>query len=95
MSSVIGYLELELFIPSARSLKEKRAVVRRVIERLRKKFNVSVSEVGHLDKWQLALIAVVSVGTDAGVVDATLESAVNFVEELLPGGVNSYRKELL
>ena len=47
---------VELHIPQSRSLKEKRAVVRPVIEGLRHRFQLSVAEVGYQDKWQRALI---------------------------------------
>ena len=95
MASVIGYLEMEIQIPYAHSLKEKRAVVKRIVERLKGKFNVSVSEIGEQDKWQRSRIAVVTVGTSSKVVDATLEKSVEFVEELFPGFLVGYQKELL
>ncbi len=95
MASVIGYLEVELHIPHSRSLKEKRSVVKKVIERLRGKFNVSVSEIGSLDSWQDSVIGVVVVSNSPKVVDSTLEKAVSFIENLFPGIVSSYRKELL
>jgi uncharacterized protein YlxP (DUF503 family) len=95
MSSIIGYMEIELSIPHAKSLKEKRAVVKRITERLKGKFNVSVSEIGEQDKWQRSVIAVVTVGTSRQVVDATLEKAAFYVEELYPGFTIGHRKEFL
>ncbi len=55
-------VEFELHIPSSRSLKEKRAVVKPIVEGIRSRFALSVAEVGFQDKWQRALIgfAVVS-----------------------------------
>ena len=55
-------VRLELHIPTSRSLKEKRAVLRPIVEGLRHRFQISVAEVGYQDKWQRALIgmAVVS-----------------------------------
>lgn len=52
----------DLHIPQSRSLKDRRAAVRPLVEGLRARFSLSVAEVGHLDKWQRALIcyAVVS-----------------------------------
>ena len=55
----VALLEVELFIPFAHSLKEKRMVVRRVVDRLGK-FNVAVAEVAHQDVWQRAGLGVVS-----------------------------------
>jgi len=95
VSSVIGYVEIELSIPYAHSLKEKRGVVKRIVERVKGKFNVSVSEIGEQDKWQRSVIAVVTVGTSKRVVDATLEKVIEFVEELYPGLLTGYSKEFL
>ena len=61
--AAIGVLTLELRIPDAHSLKEKRHHVLSLKERLRHKFNVSVAEIDYQDIWQRALIAVVTVST--------------------------------
>lgn len=55
-------VECDLHIPQSRSLKEKRATVRPIVEGIRHRFHLSVAEVGYQDKWQRALIglAVVS-----------------------------------
>ena len=54
-------LQADLHIPASQSLKDKRSVLRSVIDRLRTTYNVSVAEVENHDKWQLATIAVVTV----------------------------------
>jgi uncharacterized protein len=58
----VAVVQLELHIPTSRSLKEKRAVLRPIVEGLRHRFQISVAEVDYQDKWQRALIgmAVVS-----------------------------------
>jgi uncharacterized protein YlxP (DUF503 family) len=61
---VIGLLTLELHFPGARSLKDKRQVLRGLQSRIRKQHNVSVAEVEHQDLWQRARLAVVAVNTD-------------------------------
>ena len=95
MSAIIGFLEVHLRIPEAHSLKEKRKVVKRVVERLKNKFNVSVSEIGDQDKWQSSIIGVVTVGSSRKIVDATLEKVIVFIEELYPGKLVNYYKEIL
>lgn len=57
-------LTLELRIPQAQSLKEKRRAVRGLKDRIRNRFNASVAEVGYQEKWQRALLAVCLVGND-------------------------------
>lgn len=58
----VAVVQCELRIPTSRSLKEKRAVLRPIIEGLRHRFQISVAEVDYQDKWQRSLIgmAVVS-----------------------------------
>jgi len=55
---------LELHIPQARSLKQKRHVVSSLCAMLRQTFHASVAEVDHQDLWQRATIAVAVVGSD-------------------------------
>ncbi len=50
--TVIALLTLDIHIPHAQSLKDKRMIVRRLKDRLRSKFNVAVSEVEHQELWQ-------------------------------------------
>ncbi|WP_163328443.1 DUF503 domain-containing protein [Desulfurobacterium thermolithotrophum] len=94
MAAAIGFLEVHLRIPEAHSLKEKRGVVKRIIERLKNKFNVSVSEIGEQDKWQSSVIGVVTIASSKQVVDATLEKVVVYIEDLYPGKVINYYKEI-
>jgi len=54
----VGIAQYELRLPEAQSLKDKRAVLRRLISMLRQKFNVSAAEVDHLDLWQRSTVAV-------------------------------------
>ena len=62
---VVGLLTVELFIPGAQSLKDKRMVLRRIKDRV-SKFNVAVSEVAHQDLWRRAALAVVTVEHGSG-----------------------------
>jgi uncharacterized protein YlxP (DUF503 family) len=71
---VIGLLMLELHFPGARSLKDKRHVLRGLETRIRKQFNVSVAEVEFHDLWQRARLAVVTVNTDRVHLESTLQS---------------------
>jgi uncharacterized protein len=84
MSLVVGLLSIELFLPEAQSLKDKRMVMRGVKDRL-KKFNVSVAEVDHQELWQRAGLAVVSVSNGRDHVDQTLASVLDEIERVEPG----------
>jgi uncharacterized protein YlxP (DUF503 family) len=60
----ISLQTIELMIPWAQSLKDKRSAVRGLKDRLRSRFNASVVEVDYQDKWQRATIAVCIVDHD-------------------------------
>lgn len=74
----ISLLTIELLIPWAQSLKDKRSVVRGLKDRLRSRFNASVAEVAYLDKWQRTIIAVCILGGDR----RQLESDMSKVRKL-------------
>jgi uncharacterized protein YlxP (DUF503 family) len=52
----IGTLKFEIIIPGSKSLKDKRRVVQSLQDRIKSKFNVSIAEIDHQDKWQRAII---------------------------------------
>jgi uncharacterized protein YlxP (DUF503 family) len=62
---VVGTARVVFAIPSASSLKDKRSVVRRVVERARARFNVAVAEVDDQDVHRRAVIGVAVVSNDA------------------------------
>lgn len=65
---------VELHIGGAQSLKAKRAVLRPVIERLKRSMSVSVAEVDHQDTWQRATIGVAWVARDAIELDRLIDA---------------------
>lgn len=82
--TVIGLLTLEIFLPDAQSLKDKRMVIRRIKDRLRARFNVAVSEVDHQELWQRSQVSVVSVGPDESYVNQLLQHALEETERSTP-----------
>ena len=80
----IGLLQLDVHIPYAHSLKDKRMALRSLKDRLRKRYNVSVSELDHQDLWQRAAVGIVSIGPDAGYLETQLNLALDKVERILP-----------
>ena len=61
----VGSLSLDVLLGDVHSLKEKRSVVRPIISELRRKYDVSAAEAGHLDLPRRALIGVAVVAADA------------------------------
>lgn len=77
---VVGLLEIRLRLPGVHSLKEKRSVLRRLLNRLRQTFNVSVAEIGDQDLWQAAVLAVACVSGHASQAHRLLEQVLAFTE---------------
>jgi uncharacterized protein YlxP (DUF503 family) len=76
---VVGALEFQLHLPDVHSLKEKRAVVRPIVDGARHRFAVSAAEVDGQDKWQRAELAFACVAGSESHVREVLESVERFV----------------
>ena len=87
-------LSVELFLPDAQSLKDKRMVLRQVKDRL-KKFNVSVAEVEHQQLWQRAGLGIVSISNGHDLVDKSLDAVLDEIERVQPGVVTRAQREWL
>ena len=74
-------LKITLRASWVHSLKEKRMVVKSIVQRLKNKFNVSVGEVHEQDIHQIIVIGISAVCGDQKQVDSTLENIIDFVEE--------------
>ncbi|HYF25947.1 MAG TPA: DUF503 domain-containing protein, partial [Baekduia sp.] len=72
-------VEYDLHIPTARSLKAKRAVVRPIVEGLRQRCSVSAAEVAHHDQWQRAVVAIAAVASTHAHLCELLDGADRFV----------------
>ncbi len=92
---IIGSAIIELDIPASASLKDKRSVVRSVVARLRREYNISVAEVDALDQWQRAVIGIVTVSNDARYAHGLLEKAVaSLADWRLDCDIASYQVEI-
>lgn len=67
---------------SVSSLKGKRQIVKKIVERVKHKFNVSIAEVGCLDEWQNAEIAFCLVGNDSSFVNSVLDRILDYIEDM-------------
>ena len=91
----VGALELDVLFGDIRSLKEKRSAVRPVIAELRRRFEVSVAEAGHLDLHRRALIGVAAVAPDAAHVRDLLDACERLVAGRPELDLLSARRRLL
>ncbi len=89
----VGVARLVLSVPGAQSLKDKRAVVRRVRDRLLARFDCSVAEVGMLDEHQRAELGFSLIGGDHQVVERVLGEIVEHAIESAEGRVMTEERE--
>lgn len=78
--ATFGILSAELHLPASRSLKDKRRVVKSLVERLHQRFRLSVAETGYHDLLQRAEISMAAVTTGEEAMERLLEEARAIVE---------------
>lgn len=91
----IGVLSIELLISQALSLKDKRMILNAVKDRLKNKFNVSVAELGELDKWQKSIMGIVMISNNKSYLDSALQKILSFLEQERDVQVSDYQFEFL
>ncbi len=70
---IVGLLTLDLHIPEANSLKSKRRVIKSLIEKIKNKFNVSISEVDMQNLWQRSVIGIAYVSNETVMINRVFE----------------------
>ncbi len=77
---MIGVVECECLIYDSSSLKDKRAVLQRILTRLKQRYNVSVSEIDFQDTWQRTKIAIVSVSSNKQTTEKELNKCLKLID---------------
>lgn len=77
---IVGTLIITLHLQASESLKDKRQIIKSLIETTRQKFNVSIAEVDALDKWQVAIIGVACVANETQHVNRVLDKLLDTIE---------------
>lgn len=71
---IVASLRVELYLPGVRSLKEKRAIVNKLKQRLKNSYNIAVSEVEHQELLQRCALGMALVSNNNGDIERTFES---------------------
>ena len=79
---VVGVGTIELLIHNSGSLKTKRQVVKSILGKVRSKFDVSIAEVDHHDKWQRCTVGFAIVTNERGHAHTLVENITAYVEGL-------------
>ncbi len=91
----VAVATVELHLPGARSLKDKRHDVRSLVDRLRSRLTVLVVEADHQDLHQRAGLAITALATDAEAARGTVDRALDVVHQSFPGVVLGEQVELV
>lgn len=92
---MILYMECEFFIPTAHSLKDKRAVVKSMLTRSKQKFNVSGAEIDHQNVWQRTRIAFATVSSSKETADKEMAHVLKYLESNPAWECLEFQKEYL
>jgi uncharacterized protein YlxP (DUF503 family) len=92
---IVAVVRISLYIPHSHSLKEKRAVIRKLVDRTQARFKLHVAEVGGQDTWQSARVGFAVVGSDAQVVESIADEVVRSIESSVEGEVTAIDRETL
>ncbi len=77
---IVGLATCECFIYDAHSLKDKRAVLQKIMTRLKQRYNLSVAEVDYQDTWQRTKIAIAVVSSVKVAADKELQNALKLID---------------
>ena len=81
----LGVARVVLHLPDSGSLKSKRQVVSGLLRRVRTEFQVSAAEVGELDRWQLAELAIATVSNNSRHSEEVLAAVLSYIESHCEG----------
>ena len=91
----VAVAQVEMHLPGARSLKDKRQDVRSLVERMRHRLAVLVVESDHQELHQRAGLAISALATDAEAARGTVVRALDLVNENFPGVVLDERVDVV
>lgn len=91
----IGICTIELRIEWANSLKDKRMVIKSLIDKVRARYNVSIAETDCQDQWRTAVLGLAAVSSESGHVNKVLDQVVRFMENNTEAEFVSCRTEII
>lgn len=95
MSMTVGIARVTFRLHGNQSLKEKRKVVKSLIEKSRHRFNVSVAEVADQNLHQKATIGVAVIGSDGRVLNSILDRIIGYMDSMNLADLIQHEVELI
>lgn len=78
---IIGLCELFIHLPNCHSLKDKRSVIKSLKSSIRKKYNISIAEIGYKDSWKRSTIGIGCVGDNRKLIDRIINKMINELDQ--------------
>ena len=91
----VAVAKITLSIPGAGSLKSKRQVLHKVIDKVKARFNASIAEVADNDLWQRATLGLATVANEHNFARESLDKVLRFIEELYVAEVVDQTTEVI
>ena len=95
MKVVVGTLTVELFIFESRTLKDKRRILKSILDKVRSRFNVSIAEVDSHDMWQRSVLGIACVSNQVAHVQSVLSSVEKFISHQRDAEIISLHTEII
>lgn len=92
---VVGFARVELWMPANASLKDRRRVVRSLVDRGRRRFNAAMAEVDDGKDWQRATIGVACVAPVAAAAEAALQRIIAWIDDETDGQLVEYEAQVI
>lgn len=78
---ILGTAQITVHIPDAQSLKDRRRVVKSIVQRVRNRFDVAIADVDEQPQWQVATLGIVAVANSSRHVEAVVQQVIRFIEQ--------------
>ncbi len=88
-------MKVSFLVVNSNSLKAKRRILLSLRDLLRRKFNISLSEIGCQDKWQRSVFAIACLGTNRSFVDRAVAKIVDFIRDFNGIELLDYEVEMI
>ncbi len=91
----IGVVRAELRIYRSNSLKEKRKIVRSIIDKLKKRFNISCAEIDDLEFWQRSTLGIALVSNENNLINRQLSLISEYLASIPEVELIHYNMEII
>jgi hypothetical protein len=92
---IVGISTIEIFFPENQSLKDKRQSLRKIVDKTRAKFSISIMEINQNNLWQRAKIGFSVVGVKQDHVNRMIDNVHEYIESLYVGSIIDTKTEII